>query len=218
MSKKVESMCAKCGVFKCNHPEVEEDYPPFCPNISYADVKKESIEEGWNDVANRKINQACDDVLQSQRDQDGNYTWSRIKEVIEYSNSMGYKKLGLGFCIGFQDEARLLVDILEKNGFEVASVGCMSGAPTREEVGFKEYPHAGDFICNPIMQAEVLNKEKTELNIMLGLCVGHDILFIKYSKADVTPLVVKDRILAHNPVGALYTSKGYYRNKLYPKC
>jgi uncharacterized metal-binding protein len=217
MSKKSKPICAKCGVYKCSHPEIEVDYPTFCPNVNYADVIKKSIEEGWEKPDNRRINQACEEVLYSQKDQNGNYTWCRIKEVIEYSIRMGYRKIGLGFCLGLKDEARLLVDILEKNGLDVVSVSCMSGAPSRDQVRFKKYPHAGDLICNPIMQAEVLNREKTELNIMLGLCVGHDILFIKYSKADVTPLVVKDRILAHNPVGALYTSQGYYQKKLSPQ-
>jgi uncharacterized metal-binding protein len=65
------------------------------------------------------------------------------------------------------------------------------------------------------MQAEVLNREETELNIMIGLCVGHDILFPRHSKADVTPLVVKDRATGHNPVAALYLSEGYYNETIY---
>lgn len=69
-------------------------------------------------------------------------------------------------------------------------------------------------MCNPIAQAEFLNKENTEFNIVLGLCVGHDTLFFKYSKAPVTVLAVKDRALAHNPLGAIYQADSYYRNKL----
>ncbi|MPM98578.1 hypothetical protein SDC9_145766 [bioreactor metagenome] len=70
-------------------------------------------------------------------------------------------------------------------------------------------------MCNPIGQANFLNSAKTELNIMLGLCVGHDSLFIKCSDAPITVFAVKDRVLAHNPLGALYLSEGYYKNKLY---
>jgi uncharacterized metal-binding protein len=44
-------------------------------------------------------------------------------------------------------------------------------------------------------------------NVLLGLCVGDDTLFIKHSKAPVTVLAVKDRVLAHNPLGVLYTSR-----------
>ena len=50
---------------------------------------------------------------------------------------------------------------------------------------------------------------------MVGLCLGHDILFIKHSKADVTPLIVKDRLTGHNPVAALYASR-YFANR-FPK-
>ena len=32
--------------------------------------------------------------------------------------------------------------------------------------------------------------------------MGHDILFTKHSKAPVTTLAVKDRVLTHNPLGA----------------
>ena len=67
-------------------------------------------------------------------------------------------------------------------------------------------------MCNPILQARVLNREKTDLNIAIGLCVGHDALFSKYSDAPVTTLIAKDRVLGHNPVAALYS--GYYK-KLY---
>jgi len=44
--------------------------------------------------------------------------------------------------------------------------------------------------------------------------VGHDSFLYRYSDAFVTTLVVKDRVLAHNPAGALYCAGGYYKNKL----
>jgi uncharacterized metal-binding protein len=65
-------------------------------------------------------------------------------------------------------------------------------------------------MCNPIGQAAILDAEGVDLNILLGLCVGDDTLFIKHAKAPVTVLAVKDRVLAHNPLGALYTSKHIY--------
>jgi uncharacterized metal-binding protein len=72
-------------------------------------------------------------------------------------------------------------------------------------------------ICNPIFQARILNEQKTDLNVIVGLCVGHDSLFIKHSDALVTTLVTKDRVLAHNPAAALYTSGFYYKRLLKPK-
>ncbi len=60
----------------------------------------------------------------------------------------------------------------------------------------------------------LLNSQHTEFNIVIGLCVGHDSMFYKYSEALVTTLVAKDRVLAHNPCGAIYLSEGYYKAKL----
>jgi uncharacterized metal-binding protein len=60
--------------------------------------------------------------------------------------------------------------------------------------------------CNPIVQALLLNTVKTDLNVIVGLCIGHDILFTKYSKAPVTTLIVKDRYTGHNPLAALYSN------------
>lgn len=71
-------------------------------------------------------------------------------------------------------------------------------------------------MCNPIAQAQLLNDCHTDFNIALGLCVGHDSLFFRYSQAPATVLAVKDKVLAHNPLGALYTADGYYRDLLYP--
>ena len=69
----------------------------------------------------------------------------------------------------------------------------------------------GNIMCNPILQAKILNNEKTDLNVIIGLCVGHDSLFYKYSDALCTTLVTKDKVLAHNPVGALYQTNTYYK-------
>ena len=67
-----------------------------------------------------------------------------------------------------------------------------------------------------MLQAQLLNEAGTELNIVMGLCVGHDSLFYKHAKAVTTTLVVKDRVLVHNPVMALYTAEGYYVNLMRP--
>ena len=59
-------------------------------------------------------------------------------------------------------------------------------------------------ICNNISQALILNEEKTDLNVVLGLCLGHDISFTKMSDAPATTLIVKDRRMGHAPAAALY--------------
>ena len=102
------------------------------------------------------------------------------------------------------------------NGFEVYSAICKVGSVNKTDIGVEpEYTCVtGNVMCNPIMQAKLLNKQKTDLNVVVGLCVGHDSLFYKYSEAISTTLITKDRVLAHNPVGALYQAKAYYKRLL----
>ena len=80
----------------------------------------------------------------------------------------------------------------------------------------QQQPRIGEFepMCNPIMQANLLNDAETDFNILVGLCVGHDSLFFKYSDAMTTVLVAKDRVLGHNPAAALYTTSTYYARLL----
>ena len=115
-------------------------------------------------------------------------------------------------------EAGLLVPILENRGFEVISVCCKCGSVPKEELGLKDeekvFPGRFEAMCHPIAQAEILNEADTDFNIMLCLCVGHDSLFLKYSKALCTVLAAKDRLFAHNPLAGLYQSKSYHRRVL----
>ena len=65
-------------------------------------------------------------------------------------------------------------------------------------------------MCNPIAQAEILNTEGVDFAVMLGLCIGHDTLFIKYCRVPMTVIAVKDRVTGNNPAAALY---GFHRRK-----
>lgn len=138
----------------------------------------------------------------------------RIQEIYEFADKMAYKKIGIAFCAGLHSEARVLTEILKFHGFKVVSVVCKVGCIPKEVIGLKEEEKVmiGEFesMCNPIMQAAVLNRARTDFNIVVGLCVGHDSIFFKYSKALTTVLIAKDRVLAHNPAGALYTIDSYY--------
>jgi len=139
----------------------------------------------------------------------------RILELIQFAQKCGYKKLGIAFCGGLANEARLLTDVLENKGFEVVSVRCKVGATPKEKIGIKPEekirgPDNWESMCSPITQAEVMNAEKVDLAIMLGLCIGHDTLFIKYCRVPMTVIAVKDRVTGHNPLAALYTINSYY--------
>jgi uncharacterized metal-binding protein len=150
---------------------------------------------------------------------EGYMKWTRVEDTMEFARRMNFLRLGVASCVGLAQEGKVLTDILESNGFHVTFVFCKTGGVPKEELGLKDSekvrPGAFEPICNPVAQALIMNKAKTKLNIIVGLCVGHDSTFIKYSKAPVTVLVAKDRVLCHNPAGALYTANGYYKHKLY---
>lgn len=135
----------------------------------------------------------------------------RIKELIEFCKLVHAEKIGVAFCGGLPDEAARVTAILEKAGFTVASVRCKCGGTDKTKLDVaKEYkigdPSKFEAACNPVLQAQLLNDAGTDINVIVGLCVGHDMLFTMNSKAPVTTLIVKDHLLGHNPVIALYSN------------
>ena len=134
---------------------------------------------------------------------------------------MNFRRLGLAFCLGLVKEAAIVEGILKERGFEVVSVLCKAGRTSKERIGIEDedkiYQGTDESMCNPIFQAKLLNHEQTELNILLGLCVGHDTLFIKYCNVPITVLVVKDRVFGHNSAAALYLSSSPYYGRLMDK-
>jgi len=209
----MELKCGKCGLYVCYTGDLEK-MPNFCPMRDEKEIYDETIEkyESYEPVRNLALNSARTEAK-------GYLKWTRVEETIEFAKLCNFKKIGVAFCIGLRNEARILVDVLEKNGFDVYSVACKTGSIPKEKIGIKKdelvRPGTYEVICNPIAQAMLLNKAKTELNVVFGLCVGHDTLFIMHSNAPVTCLVAKDRVLAHNPIGAIYASAHYYKKKLY---
>ena len=141
-------------------------------------------------------------------------TKPRIQEIVEFSRKMGYRRLGLVFCVGLSKEAMVVNQLLRSQGFETVSVVCKVGSVPKEEIGVKdsEKVFIGEYesMCNPIFQAAIVNDAKTDFNILLGLCVGHDSLFFKYAEAPTTVLAVKDRVTGHNPLGPVYLLGNYY--------
>jgi uncharacterized metal-binding protein len=139
----------------------------------------------------------------------------RIREIAEFAKKIHAKKIGIAFCSGLHDEASRANAILEEHGLSVVSVICSCGGVDKTELGIPanykiRNPESFEASCNPLLQAELLNRAKTSFNIIVGLCVGHDMLFTQHSQAPVTTLVVKDRFTGHNPVISLYTR--YHRN------
>jgi uncharacterized metal-binding protein len=215
--------CAKCVIKDkiCLSPEGQG--PAFCPTLHREEVVGKANEEYtkpdiFKFAHGASLQEAECYINRNVKPYVLHPTKPRVQEICEFAQKMGYKKLGIAFCSGLPNEALSLAQILEAQGFEVVSVACKAGGTPKEHIGIRdeEKVRIGEFesMCSPIAQAMILNKEETDFNIMLGLCVGHDSLFLKYAKAFCTVLVAKDRILGHNPVAALYTSGSYYARML----
>ena len=201
--------CVDCGVLNCQ--KRDKEYPDFCLTAELSEETIEKVLRLYEDNENRRVS-----VISAQIENEFYLRYTRVEETVEFARRMGYKKIGIATCVGLIEESRILARILRKNGFEVYGAVCKIGSFLKTDVGVSEddITRTGEVMCNPIMQAEVLNRAKTDFNVVMGLCVGHDSLFYKYSDALVTTLVAKDRVLAHNPVGALYQSKAYYKKLL----
>lgn len=198
--------CALCSIHVCSSGDVDKA-PKNCPCNN---EKIEKIKELYKQKDNHIIAQASALVVS-----EGYCEKTRLEEIIDFSNKCGYKNLGLAFCIGLVKEAKLLSKVLTYNGFTVNSIICKNGHLSRELIDTNNINKVA--MCNPIGQAMFLNESKTDLNIVLGLCVGHDSLFIKYSEAPVTVFAVKDRVLCHNPLAVIYQAESYYKEKLFPR-
>ncbi len=220
---RVKPECAKCGIKDriCRSPEGQG--PAFCPTLRRKEVIGKANEEYVKSellkfAHEASVQEAECYINRGVKPYVLHPAKPRVQEVCEFAQKMGYKKLGIAFCSGLRQEALSFAQILEAQGFEVVSVICKVGGTPKEHLGIKdeEKIHFGEFepMCSPIAQAMILNEEKTDFNILLGLCVGHDSLFLKFSKAYCTVLVAKDRVLSHNPCAALYTTGSYYARML----
>ncbi len=203
--------CAYCPptVRACRAGESEERGPGFCPSK----MDEEAIGAAWEKYGDPLIRRVAQESARVESE--GYCRWTRVEEICAFAKKMGFKKLGIATCISFVDLAHTLSAILESHGFEVASAACKSGGVPKEDIGLSDgekiRPGEHESMCNPVAQAELLNRAGCELNIVLGLCVGHDSLFFRSSEGLVTTLVAKDRVLAHNPIGALQLADSYFQ-------
>ena len=202
--------CAHCAIEACRSGQLDK-MPKNCPMQDPAFF--EQLLEEYFKPENHDFF-----VTSAVIEAAGYCRWPRLRETVEFAKRMGYTKLGLAFCAGLHKEAAIVDHILRQNGFEVSSVICKTGSIPKDRAGvpadYRVRPGTYEVMCNPIAQAELLNKEGTQFNICLGLCVGHDSLFYKYSKALVTTLVAKDRATGNNPAAAIYCADGYFKSRL----
>ena len=199
--------CAECKMKVCYTGETKI-VPKDCP-MANQDIIDKSLEE-YKGETKEFARQAA--LIESK----GYCRWTRVEETIRFCKAMNYHKIGLAFCIGLRKEAEILAKIFRSHGFEIISANCKFSKILKEEIGITENekvrPGTREVMCNPIGQAMFLNQEGTDINLVMGLCVGHDSLFFKYSEALCTVILTKDRALGHNPAAALYCSDGYMKN------
>lgn len=180
--------CARCATKNCAKKIGQEGtYPARCPSLDPLMAKAlEEYQEPDGLLMARVSAQCAPD-----------HEECRLLKTIRFAKLCGFQKFGLAFCATLRSEAVQVDAILRRTGFQVSSVICKVGHESRESIGITGSCNA---MCNPIAQAELLNREKTQLNIVLGLCVGHDALFIKHSDAPVTVLAAKDHVYDNAPL------------------
>ena len=188
-----------CNV--CPKEECRRDYPEGIPNYCLATRFHDTLEETKLEYSKPEainLYMAASKVLTR-----GYGKWPRIQEAIEFARELGIGKVGLASCIALRRELADIAELFTGAGFEVVCAACQVGRVHPEDRGVPDLKGSRGTTCNPIAQAEILNHEETQLNYVLGLCLGHDILFHRYSKAPASTLIVKDRVTGNNPAAVL---------------
>lgn len=207
MTKIENPSCSECRQLHCYRHDAR--YPKHCATTALAEGERAELAALYGDGGvDSRLAHAAAEV-------EGLYYGKigRVEETVAFARRIGAERIGVATCFGLIEESRILVKILRLAGFQTFAALCKVGSIDKTEMGIAEdlkikcdSYEAG---CNPVLQARLLNRENTGLNIIMGLCVGHDSLFARHSEAPVTTLVVKDRVFGHNPVAALYTVGSY---------
>jgi uncharacterized metal-binding protein len=155
---------------------------------------KSEVIADYHEPVNSKIVKAAAELVDDGRAG----TLSRMEEIVEFARLMNYKKLGLAYCYGMEQHARSIETLLTHNGFEVSAVSCSVGGLKQSEVNASSCIHKVS--CNPLGQAQQLNNENVDLTMVIGICVGHDIILNRNLNMDFMTLVVKDRKFNHAPL------------------
>ena len=213
MAKKLNCSlsCSECAVRNCYRKD--KKFPAFCLTEEIPDAVERTRKFYASNTVDGKLARAAAEI-------EGEYygRLTRLEETIRFAKKLGVKKLGIASCIGLLDEASLYAQIVRTAGIETKTVICKVGSVDKTQLGIpdglKVCPGCNEACCNPALQAQILNEWGSDLNVLVGLCVGHDAIFTRHSKAPATTFIVKDRVLGHNPAAAIYTAKFYYKRIL----
>lgn len=222
MKKEITASCGHCPFPSperlCRNKQGKA--PDFCPTKNKQELTAAANQEYAKPEIREFARQASLQEAEGYANREYGYDQvvpckPRLLETIEFSKKMGFKRLGLAFCAGLANEAKVVEKLLREHGFEVVSAICKAGGVPKESIGINDTqkiaPGQPESMCNPILQAMIMNDAATEFNILVGLCVGHDSLFFKYAASPCTVLAAKDRMLGHNPLAAVYNIDSYYR-------
>ena len=211
-----EPRCAKCTEKPCRSGISDNTIlPPYCPIINFPDAV-EAVKERYAAADIHRLFHSAAITEKESYDISARRQGDRIipirpriREIAAFADLIGAAKIGMAFCSGLSDEASRASAILENHNLDVVSAVCSCGALDKSILGIEPEdkihgPEAFEAACNPLLQAELLNRAGTAFNVIVGLCVGHDMLFTLHSRAPVTTLIVKDRFTGHNPVITLY--------------
>ncbi len=187
--------CAECRSRECIKGG---EYQAGCPGADLADVVETAAAEAVSEKLTCKVMSVSSAII---RNEDG-ILRTRLDETIEFCRQMGYSTIGVAFCIALSREVKILCAKLNNAGFNVVPVCCKVGNLTLESYGINTNENASASACNPVAQAAICNSNMTDINILVGLCVGHDMLFTQNASSPSTTLVVKDRVYKHNTVEA----------------
>jgi uncharacterized metal-binding protein len=171
----------------------------FVKNIKVSRIYLNKAFEILYTVAMKNLYDESSKKIMENADLASGFGSNRIEQVRDFAKAAGIKKIGIAHCITFSSEAELVKQFLSKD-FDVTSIDCKYGKLRASDL----FDGGGNkVLCNPAGQAEYLSKEKTELNLAIGLCVGHDMVFFAQSEAPVTTFITKDFSTGHSSTQTL---------------
>ncbi|MDR1657399.1 MAG: DUF1847 domain-containing protein [Deltaproteobacteria bacterium] len=210
--------CSECSARNCYRNDSQ--YPSFCLTVATPEGAQEAKELYTEKSEIATLLRAAGEI---ETEYYGRMT--RVEETVALAKKLGVKKMGIASCLALLNEASIFAKCVRSAAIEPLTVICKIGSIDKCDLGvhneMKLMPDHKEANCNPFLQARTLNEWGSEFNVMMGLCVGHDAIFNRYSQAPVTTLIAKDRVLGHNPAAAFYLSKTFYSRILdyskYPK-
>lgn len=162
MKTGIEPTCVDCGTQNCKFKD--RTYPDFCPTLNLKESDREWALERYDEGRNREIMIASAEV-----EYEGYCQWTRVEEIMAFARKINAHRIGIANCIGLLNEARIFARILRDNGFEPYTVICKVAGQAKSSMGIpKECEQIGASMCNPILQARLLNEAKTDLNVVIG--------------------------------------------------